>query len=97
VIEVPLVELMCLARDKRWKGLGIGPTLMIEALRIVAEVADRIGTIGVHLRSTPSGERLYRDYGFREFKAHPTFDPARYNLSIRDVRAIAERARELIP
>lgn len=88
-IEVPFVELMFVARDLFWKGKGLGDTLMIDALKIVAETADRIGFIGLHLRSTPHGVRLYKRYQFSLFEEHPTFDGMRYILTVNDIRAIA--------
>jgi len=83
-------------RDIRWKGHDIGPTLLIEAIRLVSEVADRIGILGVHLRSTPGGERLYKDFEFKQFSSYPFRDTARFILSTKDVRAIAARVQELL-
>ena len=82
-IEVPLVELMWLARDLRWKGQGIGALLMIDALSKVAAAGECIGFIGLHLRSTSRGVPLYKRFRFQQFKAHPHFDPYRYILSDR--------------
>jgi hypothetical protein len=96
-LEVPLVELMYVARDLRWKGRDLGPVLVIQALRIVARVADLIGIIGVHLRSTTKAVPLYEAFDFSLFRAHPTYDPARYLLPIADVRAIVARTAELLP
>ncbi len=93
VIELPIIELMYLARDSRLKGRGMGPTLMIECIRIVDEIADRAGIIGVHLRTTRQGERLYLDFDCKPFTWHPHHDRARYVLPIRDVRVIAASAR----
>ena len=87
-IEVPLVELMWLARDLQWRGQGVGDILMIDALKMVATAADCIGLIGLHLRSTYQGVRLYRRYKFQQFNEHPYYDDLRYILPIRTLRAI---------
>ena len=87
-IEAPIVELMWLARDSRWEGRGVGDVLMIDALKTVQKAADCIGLIGVHLRTTPSGRRLYESYDFQQFREHPSFDGMRYVLSIKTIRAI---------
>jgi ribosomal protein S18 acetylase RimI-like enzyme len=89
-IEVPLAELMFLARDLKWKGKGIGPALITDAVREVAKAADSIGLIGIHLRSTKRGTRLYKEYYFELFKAHPLKDGVRYFLPLRGVREIAQ-------
>ena len=90
-IEVPLVELMWLARDLRWRGEGMGDTLMIDALKTVAQATDRIGMIGLHLRSTPYGVPLYERFDFQQFKEHPHFDRLRYILPTHVIRAITDR------
>ncbi len=86
--EVPLAELMCLARDERWKQRGIGDALMIDALSIIAKASECIGFIGVHLRSTEHGTKLYERYDFQEFKAHPQRDKMRYILSVKTIKEI---------
>ena len=87
-IEVPIVELMWLARDSRWQGRGVGDILMIDVLKTVQEAADCIGLIGIHLRTTPKGLRLYENYAFQKFREHPGFDGMRYVLSIKTIRTI---------
>lgn len=94
-VEVPLIELMYLARDLRWKGRAVGPLLLVEALVRVDEVADRVGILGVHLRTTMEGARLYQAFDFPLFTAYPLFDPARYLVPIKTVRNIVTRTREL--
>ena len=94
-IEVPLVELMWLARDIKWKGSGVGPTLMWDAIRLANEVSERIGFIGMHLRTNQMGERLYREFDFRTFRAHNSSDAARYVLPIEDIRMMAESTKGL--
>lgn len=89
-IEVPLVELMWLARDLRWYGLGMGDALMVDTIKIVATAADCIGLIGLHLRSTPGGVGLYQRYDFQPFKEHPSYDEYRYILPIGTIRLIAD-------
>jgi hypothetical protein len=91
-INVPLVELMLLARDLQWKGQGMGDTLMIDVVKTVAAAADCIALIGLHLRSTDKGVRLYTEYEFQPFKEHPTYDEYRYILPIGTIRVIASRA-----
>lgn len=94
-LEVPLIELMYLARDSEWEGQGIGDVLMAELLNQVAHAADHIGFIGMHLRSTRKGKRLYERYPFQIFEAHPRSDGYRYIISVRDIRNIAAVIRQL--
>ncbi len=93
-IDVPLVELMWLARDLRWKGVGIGDFLMFSALKVVKNAADCVGLIGLHLRTTERGRRLYARYMFQEFTEHPVYDKRRYILSIHTLRSIVERLED---
>lgn len=90
-IEVPLVELMWLARDLQWIGQGVGDTLMIDALQMIATAADCVGIIGVHLRSTPRGVGLYKEFGFQPFREHPYYDSLRYILPINTLQAIVQK------
>jgi hypothetical protein len=94
-IEVPLIELMYLARDAAWRGVGMGDGLMIDVINVVAQASDLIGFVGLHLRSTPEGRRLYEDYDFVPFTAHPVYDGARYILPLADIRTIAASLREV--
>lgn len=88
-IEVPIVELVWLARGLQWRGTGVGDLLMIEALTIVKNAADCVGMIGLHLRTTPQGRELYERYDFQEFTEHPIHDRDRYVLSVETIRLIA--------
>ncbi len=68
VHSIPVVELVCLARDITRRGQGIGDYLLIEALRNVKAAADLIGIAGLHLAYTDEGKELYDRYNFGE---HP--------------------------
>ena len=92
-IQVPLVELICLARDAQWIRQGVGDVLMLDALRMVALAADSIGLIGLHLRSTRRGVALYKEYEFQPFQEHPSYDDLRYILPIGLLRAIVQIAQ----
>jgi len=66
--SIPVVELVCLARDITRRGQGIGDILLMEALRNVKEAAERIGIAGLHLAYTDEGKKLYDRY---QFGKHP--------------------------
>ena len=91
-IQVPLIELMCLARDLQWERHGLGDILMIDTLKMVAAAASSVGLIGLHLRSTNRGVALYKAYEFQPFKEHPSYDSMRYILPINLLKAIVQIA-----
>ena len=90
IISFPVIEIAYLARHIKRKGRekwGIGPALLIEALRTVDSVSQRIGVAAVHLSYTDEGKVLYKAYGFGD---HPYGD-GWLLLSIADLReALAE-------
>jgi hypothetical protein len=90
LVSFPVIEIAYLARHIKRKGRdvwGIGPALLVEALRHVDTVSQRIGVAAVHLSYTDEGKMLYEDYGFGD---HPYGD-GWLLLSIADVReALAE-------
>ena len=65
---IPVIELVALARDTRYRNEGIGDYLLIEALRNVKRVSDLVGVAGLHLFPTREGRILYKRYNFR---SHP--------------------------
>ena len=89
-IEVPLVELLWLARDLRWRGQRVGDILLLDALAMVAQVSRYVGFIGLHLRSTGNGKRLYERNHFLPFDQHIRYDGIRYILPIAFIREIAD-------
>ncbi len=90
LVSFPMVEIAYLARHIKRKGRdvwGIGPALLVEALRHVEDVSQQVGVAAVHLSYTDEGRVLYEDYGFGD---HPYGD-GWLLLSIADVReALAE-------
>lgn len=74
LVTIPAIEIVYLARHIKRKGRalwGIGPALLIEALRRADMVSQQIGVAAVHLAYTDEGKVLYEDYGFG---AHPYGD-----------------------
>jgi len=72
--SIPVIEITYLARHIRRKGRilwGIGPELLIEAMRHVELVSQHIGVRAIHLSYTDEGKSLYEDYGF---VSHPYGD-----------------------
>jgi len=90
IVSFPVIEIAYLARHIKRKGhhvWGIGPALLVEALRRADTVSQQIGVAAVHLSYTNEGKVLYEDYGFGD---HPYGD-GWLLLSIADVReALAE-------
>lgn len=93
-IRYPLILLDYLARHVNYKRMGIGDALLIEAFRITADVAARVGVAGMHIReATKAGKRLYMRemYGFQ---LHPCAaidrDKGLY-LPINDIHAILNK------
>ncbi len=90
-INYPLILLDYLARHVNYKRIGIGDALLIQAFRVTADVAARVGVAGMHIReATKAGKRLYmRDvYGFT---MHPCAEIDRDKglyLPIHDIHAI---------
>lgn len=85
LVSLPVIEIAYLARHLKRKGRevwGIGPALLVEALRHVERVSRQIGVAGVHLSYTDAGRVLYEDYGFGN---HPYGD-GWLLLPIADVR-----------
>ncbi|MCW3095677.1 MAG: GCN5-related N-acetyltransferase [Chthonomonadaceae bacterium] len=84
-VSLPVIEIAYLARHIKRKGRdmwGIGPALLVEALRHVESVSQQIGVAAVHLSYTDQGKVLYEDYGFGD---HPYGD-GWLLLPIADVR-----------
>jgi hypothetical protein len=94
LVSLPLVEIAYLARHIKRKGRdvwGIGPALLVEALRRVDAVSHQIGVKAVHLSYTEEGKALYADYGFGD---HPYGD-GWLLLSIADVREALAAENEI--
>jgi hypothetical protein len=95
LISLPVVEIVYLARHIKRKGRdlwGIGPALLIEALRHVDAISQHAGVRAVHLAYTDEGKVLYEDYGFGP---HPYGD-GWLQLTIADVRKVLA-AEDAIP
>ena len=86
-MEVPLAELMWPGRDSEYRGADVGKALVFDALRRTVEVADRLGLIGLHLRSVPSAMKFYEKAGFVQFSVYSN-DKMRYFVSVADMQAI---------
>lgn len=61
---------------------GIGPLLLVEALRCAEAVSRQIGVSAVHLAYTDEGRVLYEEYGYGP---HP-FGDGWLLMSMNDVR-----------
>ena len=72
--------------SRHWKNREMGDLLMLDALQMVAQASGKIGIMGLHLRSTKHGRKLYESYDFGLFTAHPSYDGNRYLLHIEDIR-----------
>ena len=81
---LPAVLLARLAGDARHRGLGLGASLLKDALLRSAEAADVIGArvLLVHAKHDGAKE-FYRKYGF---ESSPT-DPLNLQMLMKDVRA----------
>ena len=86
-MEVPLAELMWLGSDLGYRGEGIRKLLLFDALKRTVEVADRMGLVGLHLRSVPGAIKFYEKVGFGQFDAYSS-DALRYFLSVADMQDI---------
>lgn len=93
-IEVPLVELMWLARDQSWKGESVGTFLMVSAIEIVAQVSYLVGFIGLYLNATSASAPFYEKFGLKPFPEHPHFD-RHYILPTSALRALANATLDL--
>ena len=77
--SIPVIEIAFLARDVKRKPEKWGDKLLVEALRMCAESAHRVGAIGVQLEySTAQNDRAYELYTEFGFIGHPTLDSKKY-------------------
>ena len=69
---VPAVLLARLAVDGEWAGRGVGRTLLVHALRQIAEASRSVGfeVVVVHA-ADESAVTFYARYGFTAFVSHP--------------------------
>src|SRR6478609_11839332 len=87
---IPAILLARLAVDTSAQGSGLGSSLLLDALRISALVADRIGAriLVVHaLHETAAG--FYLRHGFTRLES----DPLSLRLLMNDVRATLTHAK----
>ena len=68
-VDLPVVLLGRLAVCQSCQGMGLGETLLIDALRRVVSLADKIGIRAIEVDAIDeSAKRFYVKYGFRELK-----------------------------
>jgi GNAT superfamily N-acetyltransferase len=80
---IPVVLLARLAVDETVKGMGIGATLLVDAMMRAVAVSDEVAarTLLAHAL-TPDARRFYEHFGF---EASPS-DPLNMQLLISDIR-----------
>ena len=85
---VPAILLARLARDDRHRRVGLGPSLLQDALLRCVDAADTIGVrvLLVHAKHERA-KTFYLEYGFEE---SPT-DPLHLLLLMKDVRAAVKK------
>jgi GNAT superfamily N-acetyltransferase len=85
---VPAILLARLARDDRHRRVGLGPSLLKDALLRCVDAADTIGVrvLLVHAKHERA-KAFYLEYGFED---SPT-DPLHLILLMKDVRAIVKK------
>lgn len=84
-LDVPVALLGRLAVDRSTQGQGLGAELLIDALRRVQHLADRIGIRAVEVDAIDdSAKRFYERHGFVPL----TDDPRHLFLSLRVIRAL---------
>lgn len=88
---VPAILLARLARDDRHRAVGLGPSLLQDALLRCVDAAEKIG-VGVLLvhAKHERAKAFYLKYGFEE---SPT-DPLHLLLLMKDVRAAVKKFAE---
>jgi len=68
-VDLPVVLLGRLAVCQSCQGMGLGETLLIDAMRRVVTFADKIGIRAIEVDAIDeSAKRFYLKYGFRELK-----------------------------
>jgi len=68
-VDLPVVLLGRLAVCQSCQGIGLGETLLIDAMRRVVTFADKIGIRAIEVDAMDeSAKRFYLKYGFRELK-----------------------------
>lgn len=84
-IDMPVVLIGRLAVDLSVRGRGLGGFLLVDALRRVEFLAERIGVRAVEVEAIDENAvRFYRKYGFIPFKD----DPRHLFLPLRVIRAL---------
>ena len=70
--RIPAVLLGRLAVDRQFQGHGFGTTLMVEALRIVAEIIPKVGICGLFVDAKDdTAAAFYRHFGFVPLLSNP--------------------------
>lgn len=79
---VPVLVLARLAVDREHQSLGLGRSLLQDALLRCAAVAESVGVRAVVVHASENGNRFYDQFGF---EASPT-DPLHRILLMKDLR-----------
>jgi GNAT superfamily N-acetyltransferase len=69
---VPITILARLAVDKRFKGRGLGPALLKDAIQRTLQVSDYVGTAALLVHALhEEAESFYRHMGFKPSRVTP--------------------------
>src|ERR1700682_4896970 len=89
--DLPLILLARLAVDRRFAGRGLGPALILEALRISFRVADEVGSRCIITDAYRDRVSWYARYGFVPIEGAAAGGPQRMFLDVRTIRAALPR------
>jgi len=63
--ELPVLRVARLGVDRRYQRKGIGKRLLLHAIQLAEEMADRIGCSGLLVDAKPEAVEFYAGYGFQ--------------------------------
>lgn len=68
---LPVALIGKLAVDKTAQGRGLGQTLLVDALKRVARIADQMAILAVEVHAIDErATQFYQKYGFQQFHDH---------------------------
>lgn len=79
---VPMMLLGRLAADVKWRGQGIGPALMKDAVLRTLEVSESVGVRGLMVHAlSEQAKRFYKGWDFQESPV----DPSNFMILLKDI------------